>query len=791
MSFSQNTFTLKGKITDKNSLEAIPFVNIYDSISGTLAASDSMGFYELKVKAGTYAFEFSSVGYEVIKKEVRIEKNMALDISLNPDNRLGEVVVTSKKISKTVEMNSSGVTTLTSASVERLPAFVGEKDILKAILLTPGIQGGQEGARGIFVRGGSPDQSLLLFHNAPVYNVAHIYGFLSVFTAEALSQMEIYKTYIPVQYGGRLSSVINIEPNFGNKEHWKGEFTIGAITSKIHIEGPLKKGKTSMNFTMRECHAGLFTGPLSRKQYRAAGDDGSVKYFFYDINGAIEHKINDKHTLRWSMYAGQDFYSFKQIKTFPRETNFTEDNSGKKLKWMNITNTLEWRIKLKKVTISNFYNYSFYKIDSKQKLESTFRDYIRYINAINTIDYNTLSKISENGWQTNIAHHINAMHHLNYGVKFAARTFSINTVNITNKDSTGNIYSRDTFTNPKVIGFDLYTYLDYLFTWKNKIDIKTGVQLFMYHAKEKTFFYAEPRVEAIYHPVSNLSIRASVLNTVQPMHLLTNSTGDIQNDVWVPATSKVQPETSWQYSGGIQYDHPKGYSASIDAYYKTMRHLSEYRYKTSFILDKISWEDQLLNSGTGKAYGLEFFFAKTKGQFSAWVKYNLGWSTRQFPELNEGKEYYYKYDRRHDISIVLQYKLKKHFDFSIAWTYGTGWRMTTPNSKFASDNTITSYDAANTPLTGDQNMNTYWNAKNNYVLPAYHHLDIGMNYIKKGKHVTHQLNVSVYNVYNNFNIFTVYRQGDVDKNGNRQRKYVQLSLFPVLPSISYTIKFEK
>lgn len=789
---AQNKYTLKGKIIEQKTNDIIPFANIFDSVNNISATSDSAGNFLLELNEGTYHFEISSVGYQPVIKEIILNKNTNLVIQLKQDIQLDEVTVTTEKLSKTAEMNASGMATLTSASVERLPAFVGEKDILKAVLLTPGVQSGQEGARGIFVRGGSPDQNLILFHNAPVYNVAHIYGFLSVFTTESLNKMDIYKSYIPVQYGGRLSSVINIEPNFGNTDHWKGDFSIGVITSKFHIEGPIKKDRTSMNFSIRDCHAGLFTQPISQRQYKkAAGGDGTLKYFFYDINAAIQHKINDKNTLSWSMYAGDDIYTFGETKDYPRATNYYKEANEKKLSWMNIVTSLEWKTQLKKFTISNFFNYSFYKLDSKQMLATTSRDYLKFTNDISTTNYNTLSKISENGWQTNVEQAINENHHLTYGIKLSERTFTINHVNALQKDSTGTIYNRDTFVTPKVPVLDFYTYIDYLFTWNKKIDIKTGAQLLVYHAKGKTFFYPQPRVEVIYHPIAGMSIRASVLRTVQPMHLLTNNTGDVQNDVWVPATAKVEPETSWQYSGGIQYDHPKGYSASIDAYYKTMHHLSEYKYGTTFILDKIAWDKQLLNSGTGKAYGVEFFFAKTKGQFTAWFKYNIGWSTRQYPELNDGKQFYYKYDRRHDVSIVLQYKLKKHFDFSVAWTYGTGWRITTPNAQYASDNTLVSYDKANAPLTGNQSFITYWNNRNNYVLPAYHHLDIGMNYTKKGKRVTHQLNVSIYNVYNHLNVFSVYRQSAVDASGNKFRKYKELSLFPILPSLGYTISFER
>ncbi len=789
--WAENTYVFKGTITDKTTHEVISFATLYDSVRQIATTADSNGYFEISLKEGSYSFEFSSVGYQPLVKTIELDKDLTSDIQLTQDIFLDEVVVSSERVNKTATMNASGITTLTSASIERLPAFLGEKDILKAVLLTPGIQGGQEGARGIFVRGGSPDQNLVLFHNAPVYNVSHIYGFLSVFTTEALSKMDIYKTYIPVQYGGRLSSVIYIEPNFGNTSTWKGDFSIGAITSKIHIEGPLKKDKTSMNFSFRECHIGAFTAPLAERQYKKAGDDGTLKYFFYDMNAAIRHKVNEKNTLSWSMYAGSDFYTFGQAQEYPRKTSYYKDDNKKKLTWTNITNSLEWNTKFKKMTLSNFYTFSFYRLDSKQTFKYISRNYTRYTNDINTTLYNTLSKITENGWQTNLEHRINDQHHFNYGVKFSQRIFTINDVHITDKDSTNSTYNRDTFLNPKVPVLDFFAYVDYLFSWKKKIDIKAGAQLFVYHAKGATFTYPLPHIEVIYHPISGMSLRASVLRTVQPLHLLTNNTGDIQNDVWVPATGKIEPETSWQYSGGIQYDHPKGYTASIDAYYKTMRHLSEYKYGTTFIVDKIAWDDQLLNSGTGTAYGVEFFFAKTTGQFTSWFKYNLGWSTRLYPELNDGKPYFYKYDRRHDISIVLQYKLKKHFDFSIAWTYGTGWRITTPSARYASDNTIYTYGQNPGPHTGNQSMITYWNERNNYILPAYHHLDIGMNYTKQGKRVKHLLNVSIYNVYNHLNVFSVYREAKEDAAGNRYSKYMQLSLFPILPSIGYTISFEK
>ncbi|MCB0507633.1 MAG: carboxypeptidase-like regulatory domain-containing protein [Chitinophagales bacterium] len=783
---------VRGKIEDIQNKTGVPFANIYDSTKQIFSNSDGNGSFELNIPADNYTFQVSCVGYEQLLLPINLTKDTFLNIKLRQDIRLQEVEIQSNRVNKTATVNSSGTTSLTAIGIERLPAFLGEKDILKAVQLTPGIQSGQEGARGIFVRGGSPDQNLILFDQATIFNAAHIYGFLSVFTTEAIEKMDIYKSYIPVHYGSRLSSVLDITPNYGNTEKWKGDFSIGLITSKLHIEGPLKKDKTSMSFTIRDCHAGLFTMPISKIQYKKEENgNGGFSYYFYDINAAIQHQINQNQTLTWSFYTGNDFYKFNEAKSFPRTNTFYSEDSKKNLRWMNIANSIAWKIKLKKIDIENYYTFSFYKLFTKQDLFVVDRNFSRLSNQLQNTDYRNTSKINENSWQTNITQPIKNWHTFNYGIKLTQRGFTISNVHVTIKDSTDAIITRDTFIQPKVNSLDFYAYADYLFSWKEKVDIKVGFQLMLYAIHKTVKAYPQPRIELIVHPIKGMSIRASVLRNVQPMHLLTNNTGEIQNDVWVPASEKVEPETAWQYSFGIQYDHPKGYTASVDAYYKTMHHLTEYKYRTTYMLNTIPWDEQLLNSGNGTAYGVEFFMAKTTGQFTAWLKYNLSWSTRQFPEINEGKKYFYKYDRRHDFSVVLQYKLKKHFDFSISWTYGTGWRITTPNAKYASDYTIYDYDDANMPLVGNQNMVTQWNFKNDYVLPSYQHLDIGMNYVKQGKRVTHKLNLSVYNVYNHFNVFAVYRKSDVDVGGNKFKEFKQISLFPTTPSIGYSISFEK
>lgn len=786
-------YDLSVQVADYTTGQGIAYATYYDSLNQIQGTADSLGKFKLTIPKGSYTFEISSVGYQSLKRKINLTENTTISIGLIADLTLGEITIAGQKTQNTVETNASGLTTLSTLSVQKLPSFFGEKDIMRAVLLTPGIQSGQEGARGIFVRGGSPDQNLMIYHKAPIFNASHIYGFLSVFPLEAISKMDIYKSFIPSRFTGRLSSVLDIQPNYGNTNAWKGDYSISFITQKFHIEGPLKKDKTSFNLVLRDCHAGAFVYPVSKTQYKkASGNDGSISYFFYDINAGIQHKINEHHTLNWSMYSGSDYYHFEEIKN---DINVPKDREVykkllKKLKWMNTNTTLEWNYQKQKLEADLSYHLSVYQLNPVQQSKNqTTRISTGNVSTSNA-DYKTLSRIIENGLHTTVKQQISKMHQIDYGMDMAYRFFIINKVNRINKDKNNNVISNVEYKNDNVHVLDGFFFADYTLNLKDLVILKTGLQFYQYYDFQKFRFYPLPRIEAIIHPRKEIDLRLSFMQTVQPLHLLTNNTGDIQNDVWVPATKKIAPETAWQVSGGIQYNAEKGYTASIDAYYKQMKHLTEYRYGTFFMLDQLKWEDQLLSTGIGKAYGIEFFAAKTRGQFTAWMKYSLGWSKRQFPELNQGDWYYYKYDRRHDFSIVLQYKMKKHFDFTVSWTYGTGWRLTSPQSQYTTDYSIALIDLNNAQLTGSQGMALYWDKKNDYIMPAYHHLDISMNYTKKAKRCTHQFNVSVYNVYNNFNVFTIYRDAATDANGNEYTKYVQLSMFPVLPSLGYTVNFD-
>jgi outer membrane receptor protein involved in Fe transport len=381
--------------------------------------------------------------------------------------------------------------------------------------------------------------------------------------------------------------------------------------------------------------------------------------------------------------------------------------------------------------------------------------------------------------------------HLNFGYRSNFRLFDVNRVNQFYYDSTKTLINVDTGAISKYKLQENYFYADLNHKINNFVEYSFGLQATLVHVNQKTFLYALPKFQFIYNPVSFINIRNSITYNMQPIHLLASLQNGIQNDIWVPAIQKFKPETAWQYASGIQFNLKKQYTISIDAFYRKMYNLIEYAGSNNFINNIESWETQVVGNGTGKAYGIEFFANKFLGQFTAWVKYNLTWSNRNFSNLNAGKDFFFKFDKRHDISINLQYKMKKHFDFSLSWVYTSGLRATIPIAKYAANSTINSYKQVDYFLYGEQNQEYEYSERNSYILPSYHHLDIGMNYTKQKKYLKHVFNVSIYNVYNRYNVFSIFRINKTDENNNKYTSYKQVTLFPILPSISYRLYFEK
>ncbi|QQR98309.1 MAG: carboxypeptidase-like regulatory domain-containing protein [Sphingobacteriales bacterium] len=792
--YSIDKYIFSGSIQDINNKEYLIAATLVDTNNNNnFIITDLNGMFSIELDSGEYIFEVSYLGYQNQFYKIILDRNINLDILLSTQNTLGEVLIQSNRIKKTAEMNKSGINSLSVELLKNMPEFLGEKDILKALQLMPGVQSGNEGQRGIFVRGGSPDQNLMQYDNATIYNVAHMYNILSTFSSDAITNVDLHKSYLPAKFSNRLSSITDIQPSFGDLNKIKFNFGISPLFSNFNLQIPIKKEKASININLRDCHVGLFSGPLSAKQFEKSSElqGGSIVYYFYDINTAIQYKINEKHTLRWSFFHSQDFY--KQTSLIDRIENVSDQKYYSEvnyLRWYNITNSIGIESKINdKLTVLNQFHFSNYKVKYTYNLHDKFYTYNYNYNYF--YDNNSISKIQEISLLSDWKQNFNEKYNLNFGFRTNFKYFDVNNISEKDYDSTKTLISQSNGVISKYKQIESFLYADFHHKINSKLEYTFGLQATLVSVQSKSFLYALPKFQFIYTPIPILSIRNSITYNMQPLHLLASLQNGIQSDIWVPAIAKIQPQTAWQYSGGLQFNFKKQYTISVDAYYRKMYHQIEYAGSNNFISNTESWENQVALDGTGKSYGLEFFANKYLGQFTAWAKYNLSWSKRHFDELNDGKEYFFKYDKRHDFSINLQYKLKKHFDFSISWVYTSGMRATIPIAKYTTNQTINLYKNNNSTMYGNQEQDYQYSERNSYVLPAYHHLDIGMNYTKERKNLKHVFNVSIYNIYNRLNIFSIFRVNSYSQDLGYYTKYKQLTLFPILPSISYRIYFEK
>ena len=780
-------------IIKDESNHAISFANIkIKATKNTYTIADSIGHASYLISPNLFhEIEITSLGFSKKNITVFASSDTLLLITLENNETLKEVTISENKFLKSSSSNNNGVIEISKNTLDALPNIGGEKDIIKAIQLLPGVQSGNEGTRGIFIRGGSPDQTLILLDKTPIYNATHLYGFMSVFNGESIDKVEVYKNHYPARFGSRLGAVVDIQSNFGNDKKIKGSATIGFISSRLNVEGPLGKNKnTTFNISLRGSYVGLYSKPISKRQFEKAGYDGSISYNFYDVNFAVAHRFSEKDIIKISSFYSQDLFEFK------RGNHNSGDNGFEKWKadyeysnlvnWRNNTFTAQWIHKKSERLISETTFYiSNYNLNSRFNETETYsiddslltNDLRKYNNKNYIRDY-----ALNNQWT-----YLFEKNKLMFGAKVTYRPYQIGNGRF-QKERIGKNPIDTTYGNTLNKTLENTLFIENEYQINDKISFNCGFHVVHYLHKKNNFFSFQPRISLLASPTKNIHIRASFLTSTQNIHLLTSGSAIVLTDLWVPATLNLKPENAWQVSGGIQIDFFKQFIGSIDAYYKKLNNVIEYKNGVNKILIGDNWEKQILGGGKGEAYGVEFYVSKTKGKFTVWAKYNLGWSTRQFDQLNNGKKYFYKYDRRHDVSIALAYKLNKHFDFSIAWVYASGNWMSLWKTKYASQYTIDIYDSQNGISDNYFIINN--NERNNYRLPAYHHMDIGFNYTKTAKKLTHVLNVSIYNLYNNFNIFDVFNDRRYRKDtGEEYYVTKSLTLFPIIPSISYTIQF--
>lgn len=746
-------FTVSGYVTDSRTGERLKGASIIAVNKNAGTSSNNFGFFSITLPADSIDLFISYTGYTAFTRKILLNADMQIEAGLEPGKDMDAVVVTANRRSSIQNRTQMSSIDLPIETIKSLPRFLGEADVLKAIQLLPGVQAGSEGQSGIYVRGGGPDQNLIILDGVPVYNVSHLFGFFSVFNADAVKSVELIKGGYPARYGGRLSSVLDIQMKEGNKNDLHGEGGIGIIASRFTLEGPFKKGKeSSFMISGRRTYIDILAQPL----IKASTDGFTAGYYFYDFNAKANLKLSAKDHLYLSGYFGKDkFYAKEKAQDYIY-------NSG--LRWGNITGVIRWNHLFGKKVFGNLtghisrYNFD---VNSEDKSRTNSNEFfkLKYYSGIHdySVHYNLDLIPGPN-------HFIKA----GWGITFHEYKPGA----IQSKESYTNIRPLDTLIKYRFIhSAESDSYIEDDIKISKKIKTNLGLHFSTFTVDRMTFTSLQPRVAFRYLLTNDLSVKASYAQMNQYIHLLTNSGIGLPTDLWVPVTQKIPPQSSRQYAAGLAYNLSNKIEFSVEGYYKKMKNIIEYAEGASYLDPTSNWEDKV-EVGRGWSYGTEFFLQKKQGNTTGLIGYTLSWSKRQFDNINFGRIFPYRYDRRHDFKAAIVHKINDRIELSGTWVYGTGQAITLPVERY---------------VDADGNVIRLYKKRNGFRMPAYHRLDISATFSKVKKHGTRSWVISCFNAYNRKNPFYIYLGNK--PNPPFEPAFKQVSLFPVLPSVSYQFKF--
>lgn len=784
--------TVSGTVTDQQTGETLIGATVFETGSGRGTTTDVNGRYSLTVKSKEAILRVSFVGYETVFDTVKQGQGRKRNYALRPSIRLQEVVVTAQRVNSRESSQMSAIE-IPVEQIKSVPVLFGEADILKAIQLLPGVQSGNEGTGGMYVRGGGPDENLFLLDGIPLYNVNHLGGFFSAFNADAVKNVTLYKGSFPARFGGRLSSVLDVTTNNGNDKKVHGNASVGFISAKLNVEGPIVKEKTTFCLSARRTYADFMLQPLVRKM--ATDIDGKTKltagYYFYDLNGKLTHKFSDRSRLYAMFYMGDDD-AYTRVRT---QSSLSEDEYlDFRNNWGNTVGGIRWNYEL---TPKLFMNLSAAYTQYKNKMVVGIEKVTPRTDGseqLSTVNGNYFSTVKDLTGRLDFNYQPNPDHNVQFGAYYTQHWFqpSVISGSIDYFDSIqmNQSWQMDsTITEDTVPAGEMVAYIEDDWSINDFIKLNYGLHMSGFAVGKTLYPSVQPRVSGRVLLGENLSLKVGYAYMTQYLHLLSTTSISMPTDLWVPATERIKPMTAHQVAAGAFYTIPMVVDLSVEGYYKRMSNLIEYRDGATALGTSAGWED-LVCMGDGWTYGVEFLAQRSFGRLTGWLGYTWSRTTHLFDregqELNGGKPFPAKYDRRHDISIVLTYKFSDRFDVSATWVFCTGNTATLAMQKYpvASDNPD---DYNNSRMS---NTLSHVEGRNNFRMPNYHRADISVNFHRqfKRKNCHRTINLSVYNLYNQKNPYLTYTSSDYSYHGYN-RALVQLSIFPILPSVAYTLYF--
>lgn len=760
---STSKFTISGYVFDENTGEKLIGVSIYNRNSLQGSNTNQDGFYTITLYSDSVQLVFSLPGFQSKTIVLNLDKNISLNVTLKDDYEYLRYTITSKPDQQTFykpdEFHFTGKT------LKQLPVLFGESDVMKGLQLLPGVSSGNDGTIGLNIRGGGPDQNLILLDDVPIYNPSHINGFFSVFNSDVVKDVKLMKGGLGSRYSGRLSSVIDVRTLDGNTKKIKFQASLGLLSSKLTVDGPIdKKGKTTFIFSGRRSYFDLIGSLVNLGSFSSYSPLRSG-YYFYDMNGKVMHSFNQRHQLSVSFYSGLDNTFIKNSFSAKNPERSIKEKDLQQVFWGNriysirdhhvINPRLSAWLNLS-LTTYNFGNESSYEYN-----EST--DTMKIENAYS---YKFISRIRNSIISYNIEYKPSGILSLKAGAGFVYHVFD-------REISSSDIIIRNQVINTnKLVALEYNAYMDLHWKLRRNLHLNTGAHYVNYSIEGSNFRFLQPRLSINYKPIKSVLIHGAYQNTAQFLHLLTTNTIGIPIDLWLPSTQKAQPETSDLISGGISL-YKGDYALTLEAFSKKMQGIIEYKDQANYIGSDNNWEEKIA-VGNGRSHGYEFLAEKRSGKTKGWVAYTLSWNFRKFTEINGGQEFPYKYDRRHNLAVLVSHDFTPRIDASMSWVYTTGANFTLPEQVYY----------VNSGLQPKQVIYVY-GERNNYKFPDYHRLDFSFNFKKFSKKYTRVISVGAYNVYNRLNPFYI----NPAYNSEGKRIFEAVSLFPILPSINYKIIF--
>lgn len=752
------SLTVSGYVTDSESGEALIGTNVYEINLRVGTTTNNYGFFSLTLPVMPAVIRFSYQGYAPETITFQESPNDVLQIELDPTlltlDSL-EITASYDRLQDQVQMSKLQVT---MEDVQTLPALLGEPDILKTFQLMPGVSSGAEGSSGLYVRGGTPDQTLILLDGATVYNAGHLFGFLSTFNSEAINSATLLKGGLPARYGGRLAAVLDMTMREGNRKSFNGKANVGILASQLTVEGPIQKEKSSYLFAARRTYFDLITLGINQ----IFGGGGLVQgYFFHDLNAKANFDVSKRDRLFISAYIGED-------KGYERTKN-PDQGYRFQIGWRNIASTLRWSHVVNSRMFAN-----------TMLIFSTFRSQIfdqqYYTDDTSTIRSSRYSSgIQDFAVKTDIEYQAHLDHYVRFGGVITRHLFIPSRQN---HRQLNDAFGVDTTTTRslRTPSMEWSTYIEDEFTVTDWLKTNGGVHVAGYLVDGVHYSSVQPRISTSFLLWRSWALKTSYMQTQQFIQQLSNSGAGLPTDLWLPSTPRIRPQKAWQAAIGVARTiESQSLDVSIESYYRESNGLIAYKEGSNFVGSSTDWEETV-TSGRGWAYGVEFLVHRKRGSLTGWIGYTLSWSQRRIAELNRGEVFPHKYDRRHDFSVAMMYQFGRT-KVSATWVYTSGRSVTLNPTRYRDRGVIVDV----------------YTSRNNYRIPAYHKLDLTVHFPRR-KFRSSELSFGLYNAYNRQNIFFLIAREtrDLDtKTGfeNEKRTYRQVTYFPILPSISYKFQF--